>query len=508
VEDSEEETPPELAAAASWRVPKDPSDALIVFQRVGVGTPLEVEGIPTSALPPSLQEFIKGRKPRVELFSAAGRPLQDSVTADQLNTPDYEFMQGVFFAAGLDPRESASLFTQNDKTVKALDKASSTLTTRLRELWAQGTNLTFELDHQGSTIQFMADDPAIAERKVRMSKRSDGVTQFFKLSMILYARQLKHPANAYLYLFDEPGIYLHTQGQKDLIQVFELLAAEVQIVYATHSIFMLNQNFPERHRLVFKDEAGTHIDHKPYRANWRLATDALGVTLTSSLLFASKIILVEGDSDPIYLLELFRQLIALEAIDADVNMLGIKSFYTDANLRFLVQMLKPEGRVDPKVDIVVVVDGDSFGSDIKKKTAALLERTGTSLHSLSRGKSIEDYALYEAVWLKAVVEALRVALVAEGKPVPEELDQQVQDKWSKRDDKLTAGAWFKAIGTELIGDEASKVGLARTYATLCRESALTKPESPALGRAKTLCRAIADALTLPSIRAAARMLAE
>lgn len=63
-----------------------------------------------------------------------------------------------------------------------------------------------------------------------MSKRSDGVTQFFRTSIVLHARRQKHPANFYLYLFDEPGVYLHPQGQKDLMQVFEQLGSDSQIV--------------------------------------------------------------------------------------------------------------------------------------------------------------------------------------------------------------------------------------------------------------------------------------
>ena len=172
------------------------------------------------------------------------------------------------------------LFTQNDTTTRALDNASKQLDTNLRRLWGQGTELHFLLRHHGSAIEFLADDPAVVKRVARMSKRSDGVTQFFRISMVLHARRMKNPANSYIYLFDEPGVFLHPQGQKDLLQVLEQLGEQSQIIYTTHSLFMLNQNFPERHRLVYKDKEGTKIDQKPYQANWKLATDALGVFLT------------------------------------------------------------------------------------------------------------------------------------------------------------------------------------------------------------------------------------
>ena len=145
----------------------------------------------------------------------------------------------------------------------------------------------------------------LLRRVTRECQRSAGVTQFFKLSMVLHARRRKNPANSYIYLFDEPGVFLHPKGQKDLLAVFEQLAGETQIVYATHSLFMLNQNFPERHRLINRNKITTAVDAKPYRANWKYAVDALGVRLTANILFSPSILLVEGDSDPLYIYELF-----------------------------------------------------------------------------------------------------------------------------------------------------------------------------------------------------------
>lgn len=255
----------------------NPEAAVLTLTRRGVGSGLKFQGVDLSSLPDRMKIFFTENTPRVELFKALSGNLQDSATAATIKTDEFEFLQGVFFYAGLDPRQSPQVFTQDDKTIRVLDTASKQLDGSLRKLWGQGTELHFELRHKGSEILFLADDPAIKSRKARMSKRSAGVTQFFRVSMVLYARRKKHPANSYIYLFDEPGILLHPQGQRDLLQVFEQLADENQIIYATHSLFLLNQNFPERHRLIFKDDEGTKVDQKPYRQNWKLATDALGV---------------------------------------------------------------------------------------------------------------------------------------------------------------------------------------------------------------------------------------
>jgi predicted ATPase len=341
---------PEEALAAVARTLK--------VARKGAGSPLTFYGVPLDDIPSEMSNFLVEKLPRVELFKTLTGNLQDSATATTIGTDEFEFLQGVFFYAGLDPLKSASLFTQDDRTMRRLDVASEKLDASLRSLWGQGTDLHFELAHKGNEILFLADDPAIKSRKARMSKRSAGVTQFFRVSMVLYARRKKHPANSYIYLFDEPGVLLHPRGQRDLLQVFEELADENQIIYATHSLFLLNQNFPERHRLIYKDQEGTKVDQKPYRQNWKLATDALGVYLTSNILFSNRIALVEGDSDPIYLYELFRQLNKSGELDVDLNTLGIMSFYDRQNLRFLLQVFKREG---PEAQVCVVADGDAEG---------------------------------------------------------------------------------------------------------------------------------------------------
>ena len=458
-------------------------------------------------MPAEIADFLTDRVPRVELFKGVIGNLQDSVTSQQINTDEFEFMQGIFFRSEIDPRKNALLFTQNDVTMRTLDDANKKLNDGLRKLWVQGTDLNFELRHKGDSIELLVNDPAVKQRKVRMSKRSDGVTQFFRMSMILYARQKKRPANSYIYLFDDPGVFLHVQGQKDLMQVFEQLAGESQIVYATHSLFMLNQNFPERHRLIFKDEKGTKVDEKPYQANWRRATDALGVYWTSNILFSSKILLVEGDSDPIYVYELLRQMNHLEETDFDLNMLGVLSFENYQNLRFLLQTFRMDSK---ETKIVVLLDGDSEGKKLKQKITPLCERLDAAIQSLVTDKSIEDYCLYKLEFVGAAVAALKVAFGAETKEVPSNLAEHVKQAWEEhsKNPQGTTGRWFKELSTRLLEDEASKVGLARNYVESCRDAEDLTPEQTALKRSRSICREIGSALELPPLRAKEEIIRE
>jgi predicted ATP-dependent endonuclease of OLD family len=521
---SAKKEPPSLPESKSSEVSPlsyvlDLTATTITLGRTGIGTALDFQNLDIAKLPKELKDFINSKKPRVEIFRALAGNLQDSASATTITTPEYEFLQGVFFYAGLDPRDCSYIFNQDDKTQRVLDIASKKLDGSLRELWGQGTELHFELRHRGTAIEFLADDPAIKKRKARMSKRSSGVTQFFRVSMVLHARRMKHSANSYIYLFDEPGVLLHPQGQRDLLQVFEQLADQNQIVYATHSLFLLNQNFPERHRLIFKDEEGTKVDQKPYRQNWKLATDALGVYLTSNILFSNKILLVEGDSDPMYLYELFRQLNKTGDMDVDLNALGIMSFYDYQNLRFLVQVFKRDSQ---NTSVVVMTDGDSEGKAIIQRVQNLCKTLNVPTIRLQEGRSIEDLCLYEDLFVQAVTKTLENACEAEEKAGPKDLGERVRQLWEEhkssrekperrtkadKDDKeekkekKTAGRWFKEVSAQLIEDEASKVVLARTYSELCRQTPDAAPSRERLRDSKALCSDISAKLSLPAVRA-------
>jgi predicted ATPase len=500
----------------------------LVLSRDGVGSPLSLGGRALKDLPDHLYTTLEEMIPRVELFKAFSGELQDSVKADEIESDDSEFLQGIFFYAGLNPLDCESLFIQDDETDKTLEEASKRLDAELRQRWAQGVdlNLHFQLKHRNDSIELLVEDPAVQRRKARMSKRSSGVTQFFRLSMILHARRQKSPANSYIYVFDEPGVFLHPKGQKDLLAVFEQLAADTQIVYATHSLFMLNQNFPERHRLIAKSESSTVVDVKPYRANWKYAVDALGVRLTANILFSPNILLVEGDSDPIYIYDMFRVLNQANELDADANLLGIMSYGDLPNLRFLVQTFKSESS-DRLLS--VLFDGDTQGKAYLKDLTPLTKRFDLKNLSLESGSAIEDYCLHPDLFLRAVEQTLLGSCEAMEKKIPPDLKGAIDSSWKEFQGRkikpapatrkqtevpvpkepnpvpvepTNAGAWFKALSISLIENGSSKVALARNYAFLSREHGSIKTADPKrLAAAKALASQIATALNLPSRKA-------
>ncbi len=303
--------------------------------------------------------FMTDTAPRIELIKAQDS-VPDSVTLAELQEDSHEFMRGIFYYAGIAKDEFETIFLQTDQTLMRLEKTQRQLNDTLRANWTQGSDLEFRLVHESKTdrIVLRIKDPAVNGRLVRASQRSSGFTHFFTLKTILYARQHEHPANSYIFLFDEPGIYLHPSGQYDLLQVLDTIGTNNQVIYSTHSLFMLNKTFPVRHRLVVKSPQGTDIDGKPCSGRWGAAIDALGLSLAGTILFAQHILLTEGDTDPIYLQAIFQKLASLGHISLDLTAFSAISTESSKNTDALIRILS---EVALKPHLSILVDGDEGG---------------------------------------------------------------------------------------------------------------------------------------------------
>lgn len=112
-----------------------------------------------------------------------------------------------------------------------------------------------------------------------LSERSNGLRWYLETFIDAKAHDVKD--KNVIYLFDEPGIYLHVNAQKELIQLFNHLADKGnQVVYTTHSPQMLDtkNNGVHRIRAVVKDGDGyTRIYKTAYDP--RIAPDSQEDTL-------------------------------------------------------------------------------------------------------------------------------------------------------------------------------------------------------------------------------------
>ena len=184
-------------------------------------------------------------------------------------------MQGVFRLAGIWESRERLLGGNTRRNQDELRDASERLTSRVRENWTQGKDLEFFLEYVASDIRLTVKDKA--KTVTAVSERSNGLTAYFAMRMLLVARTDQASPNGYIFMFDEPGLNLHPKGQVDLQNVFEDIARTNQIIYSTHSVFLINKNYPERNHLVYKNEHGSNIDNKPFVGGWAKVKEHLGL---------------------------------------------------------------------------------------------------------------------------------------------------------------------------------------------------------------------------------------
>jgi hypothetical protein len=75
--------------------------------------------------------------------------------------------------------------------------------------------------------------------------------------------------------------------------MMEDLAAKNQLVFTTHSPFMINREHPERVRLVSKEKEGTRIDSEAYRENWRPLRSSIGLMIGDLFFFSDRGVMIE-----------------------------------------------------------------------------------------------------------------------------------------------------------------------------------------------------------------------
>ena len=150
---------------------------------------------------------------------------------------------------------------------------------------------------------WIADDRR-PDVEIELESRSKGFQWFFSFYLVFLAESDAGHKDAIL-LLDEPGLHLHPTAQQDLISFFEKLADNNQLLYTTHSPFLIDGDHLHRVRPVTEDEAG----HSQVSiGNWPSDREtifplqaAAGYAMIKGLFQHKKNVLVEGLADYLYL---------------------------------------------------------------------------------------------------------------------------------------------------------------------------------------------------------------
>lgn len=159
------------------------------------------------------------------------------------------------------------LFEDSTRGRRTIDEAGRIITEQLRRVWSQESSIEIKLNVNGNVLYIdFSDDTTVLDTP---ESRSLGFRWYLSFYVNFAAQTFQSKAHEYIFLIDEPGIHLHPGGQKDLNKVLEELAIKNQLIFTTHSPFMINREHPERVLLVLKDKNGTKVDTEAYRENWK-----------------------------------------------------------------------------------------------------------------------------------------------------------------------------------------------------------------------------------------------
>jgi len=161
-------------------------------------------------------------------------------------------------------------------------------------------------------------------------------------------------------LIDEPGLFLHAAAQKDILKKLEECSKEKQIIYTTHSPYLIPTYALNRVRLVIKTEDGTKIEKITTRtADKETLTPiltAIGEDLTGGIRVDRKnSVVVEGFSDYLWLIS-FKKLLGIKE---NINFIPA----VGADNCFCIGAILFGWRLNP----IFILDNDKKGKNVAKK---------------------------------------------------------------------------------------------------------------------------------------------
>jgi len=254
-----------------------------------------------------------------------------------------------------------------------LNEVSKNITHVLNEWWKDPPNLKFEIKLAGKKQSKENQHKRNSYLFIIEITDDEGLTYYgtglrwFIAFIVEYSflMSLKQPV---MVLFDEPAYNLHPSAQRLIAKLLNKLSNKFQIIYSTHSPFILDWNFPQRIRHLERDlkTKVTKIDNKPYIMQkpyisiWDRFKDSIGISFSDVGFLGEKNIFVEGISDQILLANISFKLEKQGKKFIDLDNISIIPFGSDTNaLKLNIKIAQSQNR-----EILVLCDKDEEGKKI------------------------------------------------------------------------------------------------------------------------------------------------
>lgn len=244
-----------------------------------------------------------------------------------------------------------------------------------RRWWRQDRDFELRLAPRERELAFTIRDKTGTDYS--FSERSRGLTYFLGYYVQLRAHE-RPGSRCEVLLMDEPDAYLSSAAQADLLRVLDEFARPSngsrvdQVIYVTHSPFLINKNAGHRIRVLDKgtDQEGTRLVRDIVRNHYEPLRTSIGAHVAETAFIGGTNLLVEGPTDQILLtgaLNLLRRRGRPTSELIDLNEVTIVPCASASHVPYMAYLAR--GRDSLKPPCIALLDDDEAGREAISKLA-------------------------------------------------------------------------------------------------------------------------------------------
>ena len=242
--------------------------------------------------------------------------------------------------------------------------------------WAQDRDFRLMVSPREYELVFTIRD--CTRTDYSFAERSSGLKYFLSYHVQLLAHRPPVTGQPEILLMDEPDAYLSSQGQQDLLRILEAFALpddssrQDQVVYVTHSPFLINRNAGDRIRVLDKGvtDEGTRVVKDVTQNHYEPLRSSLGPFVGETSFISGSNLFVEGLADQVLLAGVSSHLLAVgvpKMDTLDLNTTTIVPAGSASSVPYLVYLARGRDVVRPAC--VALLDSDEEGDNAVKVLA-------------------------------------------------------------------------------------------------------------------------------------------
>lgn len=237
--------------------------------------------------------------------------------------------------------------------------------------WSQDSDFALLVTLRDLDLVFTIRDRTNTEYS--FAERSGGLRYFLSYFVQALAHRSVRPASGEILLMDEPDAFLSSSGQQDLLRIFQDFAlteesSNSQVLYVTHSPFLIDKNHSERIRVLDKGEGdeGTRVVSNAARNHYEPLRSAFGTFVGETTFISNCNLLLEGMSDQVLLAGLSAHLQRRRTPSTqylDLNQITLVPAGSASQVAYMAYLALGRDANSPAV--IALLDSDEAGNKAK-----------------------------------------------------------------------------------------------------------------------------------------------